>query len=43
MEIRSVTAFSVVLCLLIVSIVSHYDQQLARALFVQLKESGQFG
>ncbi|MEA3243011.1 MAG: hypothetical protein U9Q19_06165 [Pseudomonadota bacterium] len=33
-EIVLIAAFSAVLCLLILSVVSHYDQQLVRALFI---------
>ena len=33
-EIVIIAAFSAVLCLLILSVVSHYDQQLVRALFI---------
>ena len=33
-EIVIIAAFSAVLCLLILAVVSHYDQQLVRALFI---------
>jgi putative ABC transport system permease protein len=33
-EIAIIAAFSAVLCLLILAVVSHYDQQLVRALFI---------
>ena len=33
-EIVIIAAFSVVLCLLILAVVAHYDQQLVRVLFI---------